>query len=313
MKRTIFLLILVMLLITTCGCSDVKDNNVTPSDTTEAAAETTSDVTTAPNYETQTGENDLLNDSTISKENVEDIIKNNLQYYLGHKNSSPDGMHYEMYFRWKDYAYKFVDDANKDEFSKMMDFTMSGSMGGFIDYFGINKEDYSDAIEEYFSAGFKEWQNYFWVVSEYDALFSEQYFEHPAFCIDLWDISNRRSVTVRPSSEISEHTNIYHTIDFRLINYVGGRDFKEFYDKYAGGLDFNIVNFVEYFEISKEEYVEIIEDFYKGIEGYFIGINPNCYIYPYNPDYLYGTEEMREQYFCRHPELLLSNISKNEG
>jgi hypothetical protein len=55
MKRTIFLIFLVILLLTVCGCGDVKDNDVTPSDTTAAitteapATDTTkTEETTAP-------------------------------------------------------------------------------------------------------------------------------------------------------------------------------------------------------------------------------------------------------------------------
>lgn len=76
-----------------------------------------------------------------------------------------------------------------------------------------------------------------------------------------------KSVTIRDPKNIT-HTNHYFTIDYKLIEYVGKDKFEEFKNKFAGTEDFNIVKFVKYFDISKEEFLEIYKE--KWTNGYQI-------------------------------------------
>lgn len=339
MRKYIILPLLLICFVLLCACSESKPNvdvdtgdetTVNTSDTTVIADTESLDVTTSPTEDTQPSE------TQNNAETREEIEKQIIEKLLAEKNYSPDGLHKSDYFiktthrGWgildehasygtftKEQAEWFVDPSAADEFFEMMQYTMSGSMAGFIEYFGISREDYIKVIEEKTADWSSSKKEENWVLFKYSALFLSstvggQYFESSSFIIELRDIYGI-SYLGRPNwpeydRRPYEYTGIYFTIDSRLKDYVGQEKFNEFLDKYRE-LDCNIVNFVEYFDISKEEYIKIIDDYYDTIRWYFGGIpnNSDYYIYPYNPDYLYGTEEMREQYFCRHPELLLSN------
>ena len=75
-----------------------------------------------------------------------------------------------------------------------------------------------------------------------------------------------------------------------MIQYVGEDSFNEFKKQYSGTEHFNILNFIKYFDISKEEFDSIYES-----EDY------HSICIPYKSEYLYGTSEMQAIYFEKHP------------
>lgn len=71
------------------------------------------------------------------------------------------------------------------------------------------------------------------------------------------------------------HTGFYHAIDNRLIKYVGQDKMDKFIEKYGFEEDCNIVNFVKFCGITKEEFEGLIEEYdlnataeYSGGNGY---------------------------------------------
>lgn len=73
-----------------------------------------------------------------------------------------------------------------------------------------------------------------------------------------------------PSEEPSEefgsdgctrHTGLYHAIDTRLIEYVGQDKMDAFVEKYGWEEDGNIVNFVTFCEIPKDEFLRLIDEY----------------------------------------------------
>ena len=123
--------------------------------------------------------------------------------------------------------------------------------------------------------------------------------DQSVFLYDKYEFTGNPTAFARDKNDAGKYTNRYYTIDSALIDFVGVKQFSDYYDKYAYTADFNIVSFMDYFEISKEEYMKLYQDLYgqhyQGEEGEMW-----IYHYPYNPEYLFGTEEMQNMYFCRH-------------
>ncbi|MBQ7779723.1 MAG: hypothetical protein IJ404_04435 [Clostridia bacterium] len=153
----------------------------------------------------------------------------------------------------------------------------------FIDYYGITREEYekvwsNERKDNKYNPDFYESFNvnkywHIWYVDYYD-YGNVEMFVHPDY-----DWPEIRSVTYKYDNS---HTRRYYTIDWRLIEYVTPKEFKEYEKKFAGTEDFNVIHFVNYFKIDKSEFLEIYPDLYKY----------------YNPDYVYGTKEMQDKYFC---------------
>ena len=153
----------------------------------------------------------------------------------------------------------------------------------FIDYYGITLEEYQkvwylEKEENKYNPDFydnfhinmfcREWYD------QYDDYGDIEMYVHPDY-----DWPETRSVTCKYDNS---HTRRYYTIDWRLIEYVTPEKFEEYEKKFAGTENFYVIHFVNYFKIDKSEFLEIY---------------PYIWKY-YNPDYVYGTKEMQDKYFC---------------
>lgn len=180
-----------------------------------------------------------------------------------------------------------------------------------LEYFSIPKEDYVKWIESvkgwYSKSDF--WNTYFSVEGdknpppnadfEVAALYSEHPENSERFIYKDFKYDGIDTVVKRPDNETEKkYISLYYTIDYRLIAYVGEEKFNSFKDKYYGTEDFNILKFIEEFNIDKEKMIWINENYFYPKYVYKDGVNK---IYSYNPDYLYGTDEMKEEYFSIHP------------
>ncbi len=165
----------------------------------------------------------------------------------------------------------------------IFDKTEEWGIPDFIDYYGITREEYEkvwylEVKENKYNPDFYESFNVnkYWNVwyADYFYYGNVEMFVHPDY-----DRPKTRSVTYKYDNS---HTRHYYTIDWRLIEYVTPEKFKEYENKFARTENFNVIHFVNYFEIDKEEFLEIYPDLWKY----------------YNPDYVYGTKEMQDKYFC---------------
>ena len=98
------------------------------------------------------------------------------------------------------------------------------------------------------------------------------------------------SQRIMPDIKSCKHTLSYHTIHYSLIKYIGTEKYFDYAKEFGGTENFNIIHFVVYFKIDRVLYEKIINS-----EGY-TGEQPG-YVWPYNPDYLYGDEKMQDKYF----------------
>lgn len=190
----------------------------------------------------------------------------------------------------------FTQEELNTHYRELFQTTDDFSIPTLFEYYGIPKEMYVGIMETYVrpahqkSVRPEEYEVALSNCYNYDALFGENPLTNPVFFRE--GETPPASVTIRPESD-TIHTNRYFTIDATLIDHVGEEAFQAFRDQYGGTEDFNILKFVEQFNISKEQFIEITD--YHGIaEGYRpLGK-------PYNPDYVYGTPEMVEDYFTIH-------------
>ncbi len=179
------------------------------------------------------------------------------------------------------YGILTAEDLNKNPL--IFDKTDEWGIPDFIDYYGITREEYEkvwslERKDNKYNPEFYESfnvNNYWniWYANYYD-YGDVELFVHPDY-----DWPEIRSVTYKYDNS---HTRRYYTIDWRLIEYVTPEKFEEYEKKFAGTENFNVIHFVNYFKIDKSEFLKIYPDLYKY----------------YNPDYVYGTKEMQDKYFC---------------
>ncbi len=173
----------------------------------------------------------------------------------------------EEYFRYTDVV-----------FSKSFDFNQRS----FCRYFGITEKEYSEAIsvfsnfEMYGEGGQYMAEKYpVGIYGTYDDFI--EVFVREEYRADY------RTEECIPGDDCV-HTFTYHTITDELIDYVGEEEYAGFREKYYGTEDFNILQFIEYFDISEEEMEKILTE-------------SEDLLPAYKTEYLYGDEEMQREYF----------------
>ncbi len=160
----------------------------------------------------------------------------------------------------------------------------------YISYWNYRRE--SDAkSNNYDSEAKKQFEQEFKIELAFDDWFSEDVLpaDNKTFINPYYKYDDPKSVVIRCADD-EIHTSRYYTINGFLVQYVGEDGFNEFKNKYAGTQEFNILNFIKYFDISKEEFDAIYES-----EDY------HSICIPYKSEYLYGTPEMQATYFEKHP------------
>lgn len=156
----------------------------------------------------------------------------------------------------------------------------------FMDYFGIPKEDYWKIYDKDSILADPDVYN----IEYYnpDIWFSDDYYKNPLFIQEGKAAPEEGSVMIRPEDD-TIHTDRYFTICESLVDFVGEEEFNKFKAKYAGTEDFNILNFIKEFNISKEDFESLTQT-------RFVDFTFSIY----NSDYVYGTPEMQKEYFEKH-------------
>ena len=218
---------------------------------------------------------------------------------------SPDGKHI---FGSTSFCLSVLEDIPSMTNEKMKNFIEFNALaiwnhGAFIDYFCIEKEDYIEAVKKYdefsYNLSYSDEMTFAQYCDDpgnerlyalWDIWYSENYSDHewllhPDFLAENQRLGRDRKDVFHRYEPDTVHTNYYYTIPWQFIEAVGADKFSEFEEDFAGTEKFNVLYFLEYFEIDEEEYLQLFPEKYK----------------PHNPDYLYGTKEMQDKYFCRHP------------
>ena len=150
--------------------------------------------------------------------------------------------------------------------------------GFFIDYYAVPEQEFRNALVSYYENNFSSLEAFVtednYPLIMYKEWYKDDYIENPAFLTTEARDAEYKTVTVRPEGEDS-WTDLYYTVDYRLIKHVGKDKFESFKKKYGGTTDFNIVKFIDEMDIGLEDYRKIYKDYYASI-----GAGRTFYPYP---------------------------------
>ena len=338
MKKTLFAVLsifAVILVFTACDtpeppeesiveASDISETESTPEESLPeesipdtSAPETSKPETSAPETsEPETSEPDVSEPETSEPEVSEPEAyvwygQEELdQWYAEVKESNGgdtyDGKHVRYYYAIDG---KFIDEMISREvfenhYRPLAEGTKRINMSMICEYYGITKEEYMEVYTfEDYKAPYGEapfvllWNLDFY---RFDAIFSDKPWDHPDYLLPLYtppEIDDHYTEIADRNGYMRD----YYIIDRLLIEYVGTDAFEQWLAN-TEDADQNIVEFVKGFRITREIY----EDIYREtcfVEASKIGFDYKDYwqMLPYNPDYLFGTAEMQEEYFKVHP------------
>ena len=170
-----------------------------------------------------------------------------------------------------------------DKFIDMFGRTEDCNIRFFTDYFGIPKENFWSIVGSNASDFGIDYADFY----NTDRWYADDYSINEYFLANDNPAPDLGSIMIRPEGD-TIHTDRYFTIHKSLINLVGEERFNEFKEKYGGTEYFNVLNFIDYFEISCESFEVCMEEQRK------------TSFYIYNVDYVYGTEEQQKMYFEKH-------------
>ena len=225
-------------------------------------------------------------------------------WYKQFKESSSaakDGKHVDYYYSIDTRLMKYImanapDGAYSRYMSSAYD-TKRINTASICEYFGITKDEYMALYTfERHKAPYGEIPL---VLSanldfyRFDAIFSETPWDHPDFLARNYTppaIDDHYTALEGRNGYMKD----YYLIDRLLIEYVGTDEFAKWLAE-KNDADQNIIEFVKDFGITREIY----EDIYR--ETCYSEWYDKWSLLPYNPDYLFGTPEMQEEYFKVHP------------
>ena len=211
-----------------------------------------------------------------------------------------DGKHVDYYYSIDGVLMDFINDLQRgasDRYIELTKDTKRINTASICEYFGITKDEYMAlyTFEEY-TAPYGEIP--FILAANldryrFDAIFSETPWDHPDFL----------ALNYTPPATDDHYTALedrngymkdYYLIDRLLIEYVGPDAFEQWLENKEDA-EQNIAMFINDFRITREIY----EDIYR--ETCYLEQYDKWSLLPYNPDYLFGTAEMQEEYFKVHP------------
>ena len=217
-------------------------------------------------------------------------FKQGVDNYEPREAITSDGMRYDKFTLIEGFFTSYVDEKYGEkifDYDYVPKFGVTGdaNYAALSEYYGITKEEYI----EFCNAHLQKWGKAPYgekptglelYMLNWDAWFSEEYWNHPDFWFSDYD-GEKYDCYYTSVPDRGDYTRRYYRIDYILIQHVGEENFQKWLDE-KEDKDQNILDFIEYFEITREQYDELIKDYFP---------------IPYNPDYLFGTPEMQEEYF----------------
>ncbi len=215
----------------------------------------------------------------------EEMDRRFAEFKAGGEGSELNTKKYLWYFYQIDSVLQDYITINKFEdylalFSKTVDITTAS----ICEYYDISKQEYIDLYTERLREKGDVVMAGNYDFYRYDAIFSEEYWNHPDYLLSDY-VPPEIDDYYTSLEDRNGYTRRYYIIDRLLIEFVGVDAFEDWLES-VGDVRQNIVEFTEYFDITREVYDEVYRD---------------TRIKPYNPDYLFGTPEEQEIYFTVHP------------
>ena len=304
MKKSVYLLasiFLICLCVVLASCNTViPDNAGIPYDEGKpvAAEGKTADAESVSEVSANIS---AVNDTSISDEKYVWYTEEQLaEWYSKYINTgSLDNVHGMNYHEIDSILYDYIgQDLFMSKINEMFAGTEDVNIAAVCEYFDISKEEYMSLYEPTYDSrivakkGEKPAITLYFYCFEYDAWFDGDYWDNELFLIDGYKAPEYDTF----HGEVPEgdnHTRRYYTVDWRLIEYVGTEKFEAWLADNPEASDRNIIKFISDFGITREQYDKI----------YAVPLlnGTGRILLPYNPDYLFGTEEMIKEYFTVHP------------
>ena len=259
--KKILLFFLCCLLLTGCA--------VTPLDTEHTTNETTPEITDTKPADTTA----LPSDTLPTTDTIPDGIGGDTTGFAS------DKYHHEMYYALDlGFVYHILSEDESSHFSTLFDGTKNFNYRGFCEYYGITHAEFESYWED---------RRVIYDQSQTAEMYTFEYFYIMEHHYDEWFADDYESNPVFMATERSEDYTIrYYTIDYMLVEAVGDTEFEKYLQTAE---EINILTFLAYFDITKDEYLEI----YKVAR-------PK----PYNAEYLFSTDPaMIDEYFKVHKDL----------
>ena len=234
------------------------------------------------------------------------------------KEPSSDGKHCYWYYNMNpEFIRDYITYEINEKYKSMFSCTADISLGHKCDYYGITKEEYKAFAERNYDQimmlgeynvmddedlldilkeDYLRWGPPFathYMFYNYDAWFSDEFWNHPELLYDGY-VAPEIDDHYTSLEDRNGYTKRYYIIDRRLIEHVSVDEFEDWLDS-ASDTEQNIIEFIDHFGITREIYEDIYrEDCWREERAEWSQL-------PYNPDYLFGTAEMQEEYFTVHP------------
>lgn len=214
---------------------------------------------------------------------------------------SLDGKHVRFYHQIDGF---FIDHITREKFNHYISFAGYTEYGcttaAVCEYFGISREEYMALYTERMNDFGRALYGQMPILIcgnldlyRYDAIFSEQFWNHPDYLLSSYVVPAIDDYYTSLQDR-NGYMRVYYLIDSLLIEQVGVDEFEKWLEE-KEDVDQNILDFVEYFGITREIY----EDVYR--QTCYNQYTGNWSMLPYNTDYLFGTPEMQDEYFKVHP------------
>lgn len=307
MKKQLFIFITIIILIISVGCNatnmeNINEGNGDISDKFVSVDEKTEDDKSKINYE------------WYDQEQLDKWIEKCIAYFK--EEPCSDGKHFYHYFSMPvSFIEGYITKEENNKYKAMFSCTEDKTIGHRCDYFGITKEEYKEFVEkdldqlmmlgkyniidtagENHKNDLLNWGPPYareYMFYNYDAWFSDEFWNHPDLMYNGY-VAPEIDDHYTSLKDRNGHTKRYYIIDSLLIEYVGTDEFDKWLTEKEDA-DQNIIEFVKDFGITREIY----EDIYR--ETCYLELYDKWSYLPYNPDYLFGTEEMQDEYFKVHP------------
>ena len=246
--------------------------------------DTTSQPTdTPPTTEIDPGVTTLTTDAPPASDTVLDGIGGTMAGLFGY--------HHEMFYAMEiDFMTHFAGRDGHLHFNKLFDGTKNFNYRGYCEYFGITQAEF-EAYWENIRVIYNQteqthpFDELFIMEHHYDEWFADDYASNPVFmATDTYPDNLSKTYIAKERSE--DYTILYYTIDYMLVEAVGDTEFEKYLQTAE---EINILTFLTYFDITKDEYLEI----YKAE-----------WLKPHNVEYLFSTDPaMIDEYFKVHKDM----------
>ena len=336
MKKSLMIALIAVLIILFTACNVSCGENTNDVSKPEVSVQEQESATSEDEETSYLEQSDDTSDELAPEDKVPEDDQNKLEFEwydqeqldkwieksIAHFKEEPcsDDKHFYHYFSMPaTFISEYVTEEANEKYKTMFSCTEDKTIGHRCDYFGITKEEYQALVEKNYDSimmlgeynivetveGFHKKDLLDWgppyareyMFYNYDAWFSDEFWNHPDLMYNGY-VAPEIDDHYTSLKDRNGYTKRFYIIDSLLIEHVGPDAFEQWLENKEDA-DKNIIEFVKDFGITREVY----EDIYRETCWHEATATKDAYwsMLPYNPYYLFGTEEMQDEYFKVHP------------